>query len=140
MSDEPRELKTFNIINLVEKYFNGDDLNRILPKDKLSASIFYSIVYGGVQLIYVEKKIIPISRYLPEIKVSMKPCTSDKYDLIKDDDKILDLWITLLSGEENKFLNIISKFCLVYPEGYRLVEGNKEIVPVGLVYVDESEG
>ncbi len=139
MNDRPRERETLNVMNLVKRYFKGDDLNSVLPKDKLLASIFYSLAYGGVQLIYIGEKVVPISRYLPEIRIDIAPCTASKHFLIKDDE-ILDLWALLVSGEEEKFLDIVSNACLIYPEGYKVIEGDKDIVPVGLIDVEEAEG
>jgi hypothetical protein len=130
LDEDPKEERTLRLREAVEDYIKG--LKVAIPEDPIDAAIFFSLVYGGSLLLYLGRKLIPISRYLPQFKVSLSPCTDLNKEVIKDKD-VLSLWETLVSGDESSFLKRISSLCLEYPKGYRVVPGESEISPVGII-------
>ncbi len=138
IDDEPNEPEVSDVVNLAKRYMEGENKEKIIPNDLIRSILFHTLIYGGVQLIYIKKKpIMPLSRYLPDIRLDVITCNSHKSNYLTYDETILDLWVTLINGKENSFLEEMSKYCLIFPKGYRIVKGNRELLPVGLLYTNE---
>ncbi len=136
LDEESREDMHLSILKMVAKFMEGDETS--IPKGILEKMIFYSLIYGGMQLVYIKGPVIPISRYLPQTAIGTKNCNDEK-SLLTNDEEILDLWAILASGYEDRFFERVSSYCLVYPEGLSIdPRGKLRFSPVGFIQEEQK--
>jgi hypothetical protein len=140
LDSEPcNSAKVSELLGVLSDFLKSGHLT--VPEDYLDRAILFSLMYGGALLVKLKGNSAPISRYLPEKSVVLEKCIDKTNSLRLTDREILELWSTLVTGDENLFFETITKYCLVFPENYRISPGGSLTVsPVGFIQVGEAEG